>query len=350
LATAAGARAVPRSTRSRRPDEKLAIAHFREWEASKVPSSLGKLRVHADAEAALRDLARRTVDAGGSLNATVERAPDGSKAWAVSDDHLSPAQWAWLRKQIIDRPKWVAERVGIEKLGYLRDVEEPEVVPTLAELERIWERHFNSSAEQWRKCPIAFKDFRDITGITGVEDIKPDVVVKYRDAVRARNLTGKGQSNLFTRIRRYLSFFRDRAIAIDTIHRALGYLALLTPNQTTVTLDPKPTEVDDWKKLLAKAEGDDRAMVLLMLNAAMYVAEVVRLRWDDIRDGCLITHRSKTGKCVRVATLWPETLAALAKVKRRGRTSSLTTRVPSFRTRGRRSGSAISGMRLKCRT
>ena len=300
------------------PDEKLAIAHFREWEANKFESNLGKLKVHPDAEAAMLDIARRTIDAGGSLDVTLERAHDGSKAWAVTDDHLSPKQWAWLRQQIIKRPKWVAERVGVEKIGYLRDVQEPERVPTLDELGQIWEQHFNSSAEQRRKCPIAFNNFRDVTGIKGIEDIKPDVVVAYRDKVYARKLTGKGQSNLFTRIRRYLSFFRDRAIAIDTINRALSYLALLTPNQTTITLDPKPIEVGDWKKLLAKADGNDRAMILLMLNTAMYVAEVVRLRWKDLRDGCLVTHRSKTGKCVRVATLWKETLDALAKVERRG--------------------------------
>jgi hypothetical protein len=113
-------------------------------------------------------------------------------------------------------------------MAYLRDVEEPEPVPNFDELEQAWKRHFKSSLEQKRKCPIAFADFRAVTQIATVEDIKPHVVVAYRDAVYARNLTGKSQSNLFTRIRRYLSFFRDRAIAIDTINRALGYLALLS--------------------------------------------------------------------------------------------------------------------------
>jgi hypothetical protein len=47
-------------------------------------------------------------------------------------------------------------------------------------------------AEQRRKCPVALNDFRDVTGVNGIEDIKPDVVVKYRDAVYARKLTGKG--------------------------------------------------------------------------------------------------------------------------------------------------------------
>jgi integrase len=72
------------------------------------------------------------------------------------------------------------------------------------------------------------------------------------------------------------------------------------------------------EELPAKPDGDDKAMILLMLNCAMYAAEVVRLRWDDVRNGCLVTHRAKTGKCVRVAVLWKETLDALAKMQRRG--------------------------------
>lgn len=300
------------------PDEKLAIAHYREWESRGLGSNLGLLKVHANVYDAARDVMKRTMDAGGALSATFQPAVDGSKGWAVMDDHLSQPQWAWLRQQIIKRPKWVAERVGIEKIGYLRDIEEPEPLPTFDTLTRVWDANFNSSAEQRRKCPAAFADFRAVSGIKALDEIKPAVVVKYRDEVYKRNLTGKGQSNLFTRVRRYLSFFRDRAIAVDTINRAIGYLRLLTPNQTTVTLDPKPIDVVDWKKLLAKAEGADRAMILLMLNCAMYAAEVVRLRWEDIRDGCLITHRAKTGKCVRVAVLWKETKDALAKIQRRG--------------------------------
>jgi hypothetical protein len=50
----------------------------------------------------------------------------------------------------------------------------------------------------------------------------------------------------------------------------------------------------------------------------MYLQEVIKLEWADIRDGCLVTHRAKTGKCVRVGVLWKETLEALADVKRRG--------------------------------
>lgn len=31
-------------------------------------------------------------------------------------------------------------------------------------------------------------------------------------------------------------------------------------------------------------------MILLMLNGAFYCAEVIRLKWTDIINGCIVTH------------------------------------------------------------
>ena len=93
---------------------------------------------------------------------------------------------------------------------------------------------------------------------------------------------------------------------------------MLTPSESTVNLDPRPVSKQDFRTLLDHAQGDDRAMVLPALNMAAYLQEVVRLRWDEIRDGCVVTRRNKTGKCIRVAVFWEETLEALASIKRRG--------------------------------
>jgi integrase len=115
-----------------------------------------------------------------------------------------------------------------------------------------------------------------------------------------------------------LACFRDRAIAIDEINKALSYLVLLRPNESTVTLNPKPIEPADWKKLLSASTGDDTAMLLLMLNCALYLQEVIMLKWDDIRDGCLVTRRKKTERCIRVGVLWQETRKAIEAMKHCG--------------------------------
>jgi integrase len=58
-------------------------------------------------------------------------------------------------------------------------------------------------------------------------------------------------------------------------------------------------------------------MILLMLNGAFYIQEVIRLKWDDINNGCIVTHRQKRGERVRVCVLWQETIDALAEVERK---------------------------------
>lgn len=296
------------------PDENLAVHRFRIWQQRQMPDMIHlPVAITVDPQEvgkAVKRAARQQI--------RIEVPRQHGKPIKVTRAVFGDEVWSYFRDMMLTRPDFVAEKTGIKKLAYYDEWKPPAPVPEFDELARIWEQHFDSSPEQKRKCPVAFNDFYKVAEVKCIRDIKPEAVVAYRDAVYARKLTGKSQSNLFTRIRRYLAFFRDRAIAIDEMNKALGYLALLTPNETTVTLDPKPVEVADWAKLLAKAEGDDRAMILLMLNCAMYLQEVVNVQWADIKDGCLVTHRAKTGKCVRVAVLWQETLDALAKVKRRG--------------------------------
>jgi integrase len=298
------------------PDERLAIARFHAIQTQRNPNGNWV------------DLPVGEADAN-QISPLVEKATKGRLSVKIPHDPTKPLQvaqgydeqalWAYVREQLIMRPKWVAERVGIEQLAYLTDLKPSEVVPTFPMLTKIWEEHFQSSPEQRQKCPVAFADFVKVSGVTSIDQITPAAAVAYRDHVYSRGSSPKTQSNVFTRVRRYLTFFRDRAIAIDTINRALGYLALLVPSESTVTLDPRPIDPDDFKSLLAAAEGDNRAMVLLMLNAAMYLQEVIRLQWSDIKEGCLVTRRAKTARCIRVAVLWPETVEALALVDRKGK-------------------------------
>ena len=293
-------------------DERLAVHRYRVWQAGREGSGL----IHVPVLVNTKGLTNAQVnEALGPYVRTVVR-DDGQSV--ITRPAFPDAVWSWVREQILTRPAYVAEMTGIEQIGYLTDLKPPAPLPTLPELAAVWDLHFASSREQKAKCPIAWRDFVETAKVGSLKDITPETVIAYRDAVYARRWTGKSQSNLFNRIRRYLSFFKSRAVAVDAIGKALEYLRLLTPNETTVTLDPQPVGPDDFRKLLNAADGDDKAMVLLMLNGAFYLSEVIRLKWDDVRDGCIIAHRKKTGRCVRVCVLWQETLAALAAVPRRG--------------------------------
>lgn len=292
------------------PDEDLAVLRYRRWQAAQSGAE-----VNLPVDTAGLDAAAAT-DKATRTSMLVRFAPGKPPQTfrAVDEDEF----WSAVRREILSRPKYAAERTGIEQIAYLSDLRKPEPLPTFSDLTRTWEAHFNASAEQKTKCARAWRDFVDTAKLESLSDISPKSVIAFRDAVYARNWTGKSQSNLFNRIRRYLSFFQSRAIAVETMGRLLEHLKLLSPDRTTISTNPQPISRQDWQKLLGAAEGSDKAMILLMLNGGFYLSEVVRLKWTDIKDGCIITHRHKTGRCVRVCVLWKRTLTALRKVKRKG--------------------------------
>jgi len=226
--------------------------------------------------------------------------------------------WRWFADQIRSRPLWVAAATGIEQIGYLCDLKPIEPLASFADLETAWKLFAPCGADELRKVLAHWRYFVKTANISDLRHITPATVVAFRDKVYARAdlKKGKSQQHLFNHVRRMLTFARSRAIKIPA--DIFDALKLLTPNSTTVTLAPEPIEPSDFKKLLDTAEGDDKALLLLLLNGAMYLKEAVDLHWDDIKDGCLIAHRRKKGSVLRVAVLWPETLEALATIKRNG--------------------------------
>jgi integrase len=287
------------------PDEAAAIARFRAWEAKKN----GQLSIKFE----LEPLGPGTADEAMPILTSID--PEtGQVTQHIAED----AFWARVTRELLTRKQYAAERTGIEKLAYLDDLKPPEALPTFQEMEDVWRKHCRASDEQRRKVLHDWNDFATTAQVQTLKDIEPDVVIVYRDAVYARKVSGKSQQNLFTRIRRLVSFARARAMAVQECSRVLQCLSLLVPSESTVSLDPKPIDVDDWKKLLKTATGDDKVMLLVMLNCAMYLGEVVALKWRDIKGEYILTHRAKTDKVVRLATLWPETKAALAGVRHHG--------------------------------
>jgi integrase len=288
------------------PDERKAVARFRALERGDDEPT-----VHLELEAAnvapVLSLKPTTGTDGKPTHRT------GKVIAAATEQEL----FAWFAEQIRIRPKQVAAMTGIEEIGYLSRLVKPEPLPTFAYLETLWSEKFSKSAEQRRKVLACWREFVKTTGIKGLEEITAPVVVAYRDAEYAKGTSGKSQQNTFTRIRRFLSFAMSRAVAVEELSRCLAVLALLTPNKTTRSLNPKPIALAAFQALLAKADDEDRAMLLLMLNCAMYCAEVVRLKWEDFEGDTLVSHRQKSGECVRVAVLWKETLDALAKLPRK---------------------------------
>jgi len=221
--------------------------------------------------------------------------------------------FAWIGEQIRTKPQWMAEQTGVERLAYLPLAKPQQPLPKPAELRSLFETHYKKSVEQKKKVLKAWDYFVEEIELKTLDEIDPELVVAFRDTLHEA-YGPKTQSHVIGGIRRVFTLAKGRAVAVDAITRIQGYIApeLLHPSEETVVSNPKPVDVDDFHKLLdAAVDPQDRAMVLLMLNAALYVKEVIGLRWDEINNDCLLTRRNKTGRQLRAAVLWPETIEAL---------------------------------------
>lgn len=230
--------------------------------------------------------------------------------------------WRYVGNEIRSKPKLIAEYTGIEELAYIKNLKPPKPLPSLKEIADAYRDHAKVLRQERSKVCRAWQDFCDTTKIKTVEEIDEDIARIYKDAVYKReNLGPKSQKHLFSRIRGILNFMAtNRGVAAVELQDKIKILKMLKASGTSVSLDPNPVSVADFKALLKAATSpDDKAMLLLMLNCAMYMQEALNLRWDDIKEGkYLVSHRRKLGKCVRVAVLWNETIDALKQVKRKG--------------------------------
>jgi integrase len=228
--------------------------------------------------------------------------------------------WERMAREITERPKYAAKKTGIEQLAYLTELKPPEPLPTFAELEQIWQDDYEGDDPEYKtKVLHDWRDFVRTANVRALTDITRKPVLQYRKSARARGWSGKSQANVFGRIRRLVTFARDEhGLAVEEINRALEYLRLLKRKGEGESINPQPIDVADWRRLYAKAKGDDRALLLVCLNFGMYLREAINLRWNSINDGCLVAHRKKTGRCVRLATVWRETAEALSQIERRG--------------------------------
>jgi integrase len=245
---------------------------------------------------------------------------------------LSEAElFTWFADQIRERPKYVAAQTGIEEIGYLDNLKPPAPLPSFEELENIWMKHARCSGLQRKKVRRAWCDFVETAEVWELRDITKKTILEFQDEIHTRIITrkdgtegpmsGSQQAHIFSGIRRLMKFNAERAVedsVIDVVKKAHGYMEAWKPSESKRNLNPNPIEVGDWRRLLAAAEGQDKAMLLLMLNGAFYIQDVIRLRWDAIKDGCIVTHRKKKGECVRVCVLWQETVAALKEIEQIG--------------------------------
>jgi integrase len=315
-------------------DERLAVARFREIESKQNPqSNLGQAIAHSTFGAAFLDVLNRADAVGGTIKTQLGSPSVNDGKFVVTDETLSIAQWAWLRAKLLTEPKWVAERVGLEKIGWFKDFTQPTVSPTLKAIGELYFAKPQLSPNEAGRSRLFWKEFSRAVVVGTIREITHDHIANYEKKITGGTYAPKSILHRYRKVRTILAFAIKRGHGVEDCRRALDITAILEVKDHA-SLDPKPIKpADFWAIYNAADKAEDRtftAMLLTALNMAAYPGEAAALRWDevDLKTGELVTRRPKTGVS-RVAVLWPETLKAIKAIPRRGE-FIFNTRVRSF--------------------
>jgi hypothetical protein len=122
-------RVIGTHTRFTEPDEQRAIRRFYDLTDQRVRGTVAGIAVDARRSELLdlKDQLDRFIEAN------------------------ETAFWRRVADEIRESPKRVAKLTGIEEIGYLRDLEPPEDLPSLKELEDLWEAHAGVGPVERRK-------------------------------------------------------------------------------------------------------------------------------------------------------------------------------------------------------
>lgn len=227
------------------------------------------------------------------------------------------AIWPWMRELLIERPEYVAEKLGIPELARLADLPKRKPSPTLDELIDLYVEHGRCSDHEKKKSRTGWADFSDAMkakGITTANKITTEAVAEWQSDVVGRGKSAAYVAYRITKVKAVLNLARKHGRDVAS---AIEACAILTkPKQAE--FNPQPISRQDFGKLFDAADDVFRAFLLLGLNCAMYPSELFAVEWKsvDLTKGTLSTSRGKTGVS-RVAVLWPRTVEALEKLERR---------------------------------
>lgn len=340
----------------RERDERLAVARFMKWKASKQREQIEIPHAIAhkdDAASILAAIAKMSGPVQGMKHVTATDNPlaaigspppttggkpvnvklEGDTLTFHRDTVDAAAFWQWLREMIITKPKFVAKMTGIEEIGFLTRLQKPMESPKLEEIGNLYTDKPGLSSNEVSRSKLFWAEFVSVVGIERLEDLNHEHIVHYEAAVLKGEYAPKSILHRYRKIRTILAYALKRGRNPEDCRRALDMTAMLEVKDAN-PLDPNPISVRDFWKIHAKAvkAGDEvfATLMLTALNCAMYGSEVAALKWEeiDLKRGEIVTRRSKTGVS-RVAVLWPETVKAL-KAMSRDRDYVFNTKVRSY--------------------
>lgn len=245
-------------------------------------------------------------------------ADDSRRLFLRSSITESPELWAWFRHQLLSRPAYVAQAVGIEQIAYLSKLAEPELSASLESLGTLYLNYKQLS--RWELCHSKgiWSDFVKVAarlGVTSVDGVNHALAKAYESHIAAKKFLPATLRHYYQKIRSVLRFAIKRGVSIVDCRKGLDALAKLEVNEV-IALDPKPVSPADFWAIHGEAvkSGDATfgTLLLMALNTATYSGEVAAVKFSeiDLKTCGYVGRRTKTN-CTRVAVLFPSLVAAL---------------------------------------
>lgn len=296
------------------PDENLALARFEQVMAVRRGQNSVELPLIVPSiDGAVAAAAR-----AGGTRLRMKIKPNQPTTFAITVN--SDSFWAAVRNVLLEDPKRVALRTGIEWVARGAELPKPQASPTLQHIGSIYCAKSGLSVNEAGRSRLFWKEFTTAVGISSVRELTHEHITKYEATIEERKLSPKSRLHRFRKIRTVFAYAIKRGIGIDDCRRALDITAMLEVKDHA-PLDPQPITATQFRAIHRAALGAKdhvfAAMLLLSLNAALYPGEAASIRWDeiDLRKAQLVTRRPKTGVS-RIAALWPETCRALKLIPR----------------------------------
>lgn len=236
--------------------------------------------------------------------------------FGLHHDINETAYWERVAHDIRTRPKLVAQKTGIEEIGYLEKLEKPTPSVTLDKLVEIYylrpdrpdkDKNETTNRNYW-------KEFKRHTGAKTVAELNADNIGHYKETIKRQWAKGKPANirNRFGIVRTILSYGLQAGKDVERLKQVMTLVLVMLKMPKQSEPDPKPIDREDFHQLLKHADTKWKAILLLSLNMAMKPTAVTKtLKIDaDLNDGIFSNDRPKTGE-KRVGMLWPRTVKAI---------------------------------------
>lgn len=304
-------------------DERVAVARFKALNptAAETTLSVGKLPENlTDRETGL-DAAFQYIKSAHEKYPNARLVRDGNNVMCMGFKIPESLLWDYFREQFINDPIAVSRKVGIPELANWKSMPLPKASLKLDELLETYKKHNQSTDEAKKLAAKTFDDFKAITKARTLDDLTTEVLKDYRESIKQRVKSPGTIAAYFGRVKNIIRFGKTEGLDAVQIDAALSRLAVLKNPKDTRVHNPSPITKDAFHKLYKTAGElypEWQARLLLTLNICTHFDETLDVQWHelDLEKGTFVTHRNKTGRVIRAATLWPETIKHLESIKK----------------------------------